>query len=179
MLMTITFQERCRKTIWTRFLTIRTIQNNIRDFMTLDTDKTSAESGTPLDKQILAMQRGRCHSSLPVLRSILNLLCHVRRVIDEVAIVGIPQLIHGKRHPLFESFKGLQCRFTLSVSSEPSAGSDRISGLARSSKEWLTSTKRREGRIHTRRAQPREGRAKHQPRERKARGKIEKLNRRK
>ena len=49
-LMTITFQERWRKTIWTRFFTVRTVQNGIRDFMTLDTDTTLAEIGTPLVK---------------------------------------------------------------------------------------------------------------------------------
>ena len=70
--------------------------------------------------KFLVMQRGRCPSSLPVDVQHPELTlpctpCHRR----SFAIVGIPQLIHGKRHPLFESFKGLQCRFILSVSSEP------------------------------------------------------------
>ena len=55
-LVTITFQECCRKTIWTRFLTVGTVQIDICDFMALDTDTTLAEIGTPLVKQILAMQ---------------------------------------------------------------------------------------------------------------------------
>ena len=54
-LVTITFQERCRKTIWTRFLTVGTVQNDIHNFMALDNDTTLGEIGMPLVKQILVI----------------------------------------------------------------------------------------------------------------------------
>ena len=94
-LVTTTFQERCRKTIRARFLTVGAIQNDIRNLMTLDTDTTLAEIGIPLVKQILAMRRGRCHSSLSVYNSF--------------TARGIPCLSRLR----------LQCHFMLSVSSEP------------------------------------------------------------
>ena len=61
-----TFQECRKKTLWTRF-PFWTVQNDFRNFMALDIDTTLAEIGIPLVKQILAMQWGRCRSSLPVL----------------------------------------------------------------------------------------------------------------
>ena len=142
-LVTITFQERCRKTIWTRFLTVGTVQNDIRSFMALDKDTTLAEFGIPLVKQILAMQRRRCKGE------------DVTRPCRSCAASWINFSMHAvssTKLPLWASHnsvtaRGIPCLSRLrdcSVDSccrcplNPSAGSDRISGLARVSTSACT-----------------------------------------